>query len=131
MRKFKGIARRWYISSFGIIAFLFFITVIISSVALRSYYYESVAMTLETHANDNVRSFFNLYTGGTEERFKTGARTFVENFEDKDKMEVWVIDSSGEPIISSNGFQPSADEPMPDYDKAYTCLLYTSPSPRD
>lgn len=123
MQKFKGISRRWYISSFGIIAFLFFITVIIASVALRSYYYESVAMTLETHANDNVRSFFNLYTGGTEERFRTGARTFVENFEDKDKMEVWVIDASGEPIISSNGFKPVADEPMPDYDKAYTSGL--------
>lgn len=123
MSKFKGITKRWYISSFGIIAFLFFITVIVSSVALKSYYYESVAMTLETHANDNVTSFFNLYIGGTEERFRIGARTFVENFEDKDKMEVWVIDSNGEPIISSNGFQPNADESMPDYDNAYTSGL--------
>ncbi len=123
MSKFKGITKRWYISSFGIIAFLFFITVIVSSVALRSYYYESVAMTLETHANDNVTSFFNLYIGGTDERFRSGARTFVENFEDKDKMEVWVIDSHGEPIISSNGFQPNSNESMPDYDNAYTSGL--------
>lgn len=119
MRKFKGIGRRWVLSSYGIIAFLFLITVIVSSVALRFYYYESVATTLEAYADDNVASFFNLYIGGTPERFKSGARTFVENFEDKDKTEVWVINSSGEPVISSSGFTPDKDEMMPDYDKAY------------
>jgi signal transduction histidine kinase len=49
--------------------------------------------------------------------FEAHAREFVENFEDKEKMEVQIIDSSGNVLVSSTGFAVTAGT-MPDYETA-------------
>jgi hypothetical protein len=50
---------------------------------------------------------------------KTG-RKFVETFPDKDTMAVWLIDSNGNIILSSSGFEIKGEVEMPDYTLAMT-----------
>ncbi|MBQ7101529.1 MAG: HAMP domain-containing histidine kinase, partial [Clostridia bacterium] len=62
--------------------------------------------------------YFSNYIGTGDDTFVSGAINFVENFSDKDMMDVWVIDSSGRPVVSSSGFEIQDNMSMPDYDLA-------------
>ena len=42
----------------------------------------------------------------------------MENFSEKDKIEVWVIDSDGRVIITSSGFAADESDTMEDYKAA-------------
>ena len=114
----KGITKRWVTNTLGAIVVILSVISIAASVGLRNYYYGTVRHTLNSSASSIVTNFFNLYTGGTSDKFEAGARDFVESFTDKDKMEVWVIDKSGDIIISSSGFQEESKTQMPDYEEA-------------
>ena len=65
--------------------------------------------------SNSVETFFLTETESSS--FEEAARNFVESFEDKDIMDVWVLDTAGHVIVSSSGF-PVADQPMPDFDEA-------------
>ena len=114
---FSGITRRWVINTLGVISSLLLLVSIIASIAIHFYYYEYVKIALNSHVNDTVSTFFNLYYN-TDEQFENRAREFVENFKAKDSMEVWVIDKNGKVIISSSGFPIDGSPEMPDYQEA-------------
>lgn len=116
-RYFKGITKRWIANTLGIVMGFLLAVIIASRAALHAYYYESVEMRLRNSANDTVPLYFSLYTEGTQEQFETGARNFIENFEEKGKMDAWVIDKNGKVLVSSCGF-PIEESKMPDYEKA-------------
>lgn len=114
---FSGITRRWVINTLGVISSLLLLVSIIASIAIHFYYYEYVKIALNSHVNDTVPTFFNLYNN-TDEQFENRAREFVENFKAKDSMEVWVIDKNGNVITSSSGFPVDGSPEMPDYQEA-------------
>lgn len=114
---FKGITKRWIANTLGIVMVFLLAIIIASGAALHSYYYESVEIQMKNSANDTVSRFFSMYTDGTQEQFETGARSFIENFEDKGKMDAWVIDKKGRVVLSSCGF-PVEEKNMPDYEQA-------------
>lgn len=80
---FSGITRRWVINTLGVISSLLLLVSIIASIAIHFYYYEYVKIALNSHVNDTVSTFFNLYYN-TDEQFENRAREFVENFKAKD-----------------------------------------------
>jgi signal transduction histidine kinase len=45
-------------------------------------------------------------------------RKMLETFNEKDKIELMAINSKGRVVLTSSGFSPDADDPMPDYDEA-------------
>lgn len=115
----NSIVKRWIFSVLaGIIILIVFIGVYLGSV-LKSQYYEAVRMTLKSHATAMVFADFKSPSVINDEQFIKSARQFVEDFSDKNIMEVWVIDRNGNVIISSTGFSVKG-ESYPDYDYAQT-----------
>ena len=108
----NGITKRWITDVMSVIAIIIVVLEIFLGVFIKTYYYDSA----RTNANELCQGFSLLATVSADE-FKTAARQYVENFEDKDKVEVQIIDSDGNIIITTNGFVPT-DDNMPDYQSA-------------
>ncbi|HZJ78442.1 MAG TPA: HAMP domain-containing sensor histidine kinase [Clostridia bacterium] len=117
--KVGGITKRWIRNTLGIISVILIITAVSSIVFMHNYYYRSVRFTLLSKDNDLVDTYFDLNTG-SDSAFVYGARGFVETFNDKDTMEVWVIDKNGNVVVTSSGFDVDRNIGMPDYDLALT-----------
>ncbi|NMP36630.1 MAG: HAMP domain-containing histidine kinase [Clostridiales bacterium] len=113
----SGITKRWVWTTLAVIVVL--LLVVVSSVfyGFSSYYYEYVRMTLESRASSSVTDYFSPYINGTDDTFKACAKDFAESFDDKELMEVWVIDKYGSVVVSSSGFAVG-DMQMPDYTAA-------------
>ena len=118
MRKLSGVTKRWIYSAFSVIAGIILAVAVTAVFLVKGYYYNYVEMTLDSHASDLVNNYFSNYIGTGDDTFVSGAINFVENFSDKDMMDVWVIDSSGRPVVSSSGFEIQDNMSMPDYDLA-------------
>lgn len=114
LRRMSGITRRWIFNTLIVVVIILLIFSFMFIIVIRDYYYSTVDMKLSSQYSDSVANFFSSYTGQTEERFEMVAREYVENFSQKDIMEVWVIDSNGDVIISSSGFDIE-DQVIPDY----------------
>ena len=114
--KIDGITRRWLIYIIGVIAVLFLLTFIISSVAVKNYYYNSVENIVSSGASDSAISYFenNIENGNSLEE---SAAQFVDSYTLKKATTIWIIDSKGKVILSSSGFSVE-DQKMPDYEKA-------------
>jgi len=113
----NGIARRWILNSLGIIVLIFVAFIIILSMGVRSYIYNSIQTTLDGRSGE-LTNVFADYGRRSAEEFSTAARKYVENFPEKENMELMVLNSNGKIIITSVGFAPDQKQPMPDYDSA-------------
>ena len=117
--KNSSIVRRWGIS---VLATTILITITIGVFTcffIKQQYYSSVETTLSSRANSLVMTYFNSQTFVVDEAFNDMANDFVNDFSDKNIMEVWVIDSNGDVVVSSTGFSVES-EPIPDYGYAKT-----------
>ena len=108
----KGITKRWVFNTLGIIILILFVIVIAFAVAVQGFYYNSIFQTLNGRSTELV----NIFNGS--DKFIETARDYVENFPDKELMELMVIDSTGNVVITSTGFTPDNDQIMPDYENA-------------
>ena len=116
-KQLSGITRRWVLNTLIVIIIALLIFSVMILFFLQNYYYSTVDVKLSSQYSSSVASFFSSYTGSTSERFEAGAREFVENFSQKDIMEVWVIDENGKVVVSSSGFE-IPDQDIPDYKEA-------------
>ncbi len=113
----NSIVKRWAFSVLaGIIILIIAIGVSIGFI-LKEQYYNSVEMTLNSRANAMVLSNFNSASAISDENFIKIGKNFVDNFSDKNVMEVWVIDKNGNVVVSSTGFSVKGEK-YPDYDYA-------------
>lgn len=118
----KGIPRRWMVNGFAVIVGFLVIVEIAFMVAVRSYYYQSVETALsnraETYRNSVSMSvaFSNLSAGTVD--LSQRAQEMVERFNNKEKMELQVLDKTGAVLISSTGFVPALDLNMEDFKRA-------------
>ena len=99
----SSIKRRWFIYYFfGTVTILFIMACAVTWTLCQKYttIAESVISESSTPA---VESFFIAYSD--DKNFKKAAKKFIEDFEYKTKIEVWVIDKSGNVIASSGGFK--------------------------
>lgn len=113
MRK-NTIVRRWMLNNLGLIVLLLLVIVLAVVYALQNYYYSSAQQYLYTKIN-SVSSVLTRYAQDADVNFSAELRSTLENFSDKDKMELMAIDSRGRVILTSSGFAPAADSEMPDY----------------
>lgn len=103
--KFSGITRRWYINVLAVI-FVFLVGfVAVFSTIIYNFYYDSVKQQLKSSA-DVTAAFFNKYSKIKYSEFYTGARQLVDDFSQKDKMELQIVDLDGKILFSTNGFVP-------------------------
>ena len=101
----KGITKRWITSTLLVTAIILFIILAVCIFAVAGYYNSYASNSLYSYANDSVITFFSPYLDGTDEAFQEKSMEFVENFSDKSKVEVVVIDKNGAVCVSSSGFK--------------------------
>lgn len=110
----NSIVKRWSLTVLtGIIVLIIIIGIAIGYI-FKTQYYNSVRMTLNSRATAMVLSNFNSSTAVSDENFIKMSKNFVDNFSDKNIMEVWVIDKNGKVVVSSTGFSVKG-ESYPDY----------------
>lgn len=122
----SAITRRWMYNTFGVIAAILVIVTLVACLFIRQYYYDVVKMNLNQVSGNVVASYFSAYLGADQRHFEFGARGYVESFEEKSTMEVWVLDDEGNVISSSSGFDVPAGTEMPDYVAALKSATGTS-----
>lgn len=110
--KFKSIAARWFINIFLLVAIVISAAAIAFSALCNAIYVERI----EALANDYAYEFYAL-SGSNRMTFNDSAIDIAGSFKYKNKLEVQVIDSNDNLVVSTTGFN-SPDQAMPDYYKA-------------
>lgn len=107
----RGITGRWLVNTFGVILAIVVFLVVVLSLFMKGYYYNGINQTL----NGRVDELSNVIGNYSKEYFDVGARIYVENFSDKESMEMMIINWEGKIVITSTGFPPDNSVDMPDY----------------
>lgn len=109
----KGITKRWVLNTFAVILIILCILIIAFALIVQNFYYNGIRQTLGGRASELV----NIYSDYNDSFIDT-AREYVENFPDKELMELMVINKDGKAVINSTGFSPDNSESMIDYERA-------------
>lgn len=109
----KGISRRWLLNSLGIILTVLVVVIISFALIVRGYYYNGIkeAITGRSGVVTNALS-------QNSKEFQASARDYVENFPEKERMELMVYNYRGDVILTSTGFDPDTKEKAPDFEEA-------------
>lgn len=120
--KFKSIANQWILNVFLVVTFFCIVIEAVLFSAVRLVYVELV----RTRSNE-IAQEFSVLSMVSAENFYSSAREYAENFGHKDKIEIQILDSYGNPFFSTSGFLPQGSD-MPDYvaaKKSSTGSAYT------
>lgn len=110
----KGITGRWLFNTFGVILVVVVTLIVILSLVLQSYYDNGIHQTLNGRV-DELSNVFGNYTSENYSEFEKNSRSYVENFSDKESMELMIIDPSGNITVTSTGFPPDQSMELEDY----------------
>ncbi len=109
----KGIKRRWLVNNLSVIVVVLMCVFAIGSVSISNYYTSSVRTSLQSRAS-NTSQIINEYMSDNYETFYYYASNLVNDFSDKDKLEMQIIDTNGRVMFSSTGlsagFVPTAED---------------------
>lgn len=112
----KGIARRWLFNSLGVMILLMAACITALSFVVQSYAYNGIQMTLMGRSDELP----TVLSSGTKtiNEFNAAARSYTENFADKNLMEVQAVNRVGKILSTSTGFTPDQSQAMPDFEDA-------------
>lgn len=113
MARRNTIANRWFLKSFSVVIIVLALLDVVLYCVLRTYYYSSAEQTLRGELNI-ISSVLSRYYASNSINSNAEIRRTVESFDKKDRMELMVINSDDEVIITSSGFAPDKDYEMPD-----------------
>ncbi len=98
----KSITYRWFVYGFSMIAAVLVLIGVVLVLLLRGFYQQQVTDVLEDRATLYRRSAVLSVTSAAE--WERTALTYVENFADKELMELQVLSANGSVLASSTGF---------------------------
>lgn len=113
----KSITKRWVFNNLGVIVLALVVIELVVVYAIQSYYYNSAKQYLISKINA-VTSVLSIHSQDSSANFSAEVRNMLETFNEKDKIELMAINSKGHVVLTSSGFSPDEDSPMPDYDDA-------------
>ena len=114
---FHGITKRWMLNTLSVI-FTIIVLIVVSLIFVVNYVFQnSVEQSLNSACNE-LSLVFPGYTSDNASDFTAVACDYVENFDQKERMGVMAINSSGRIVLTSTGFIPSDAEEMKDLDDA-------------
>ena len=115
----KGISRRWFLNTIGIVFVILVIFITSLSLMVRTTVYNGIELAI-TGRVDELLNWLSASSGGyMTSEFTAITRDYIENyFQDKDKMEIMALSRTGQILITSTGFEPDQQQAMPDYDMA-------------
>ncbi len=110
----SSITSRYLRVNLGLVALVLVILWIAFVYAIQSYYYNSARQYLTTRVS-SITSVLGRYASDSDINFSSEIRSTIENFSDKDKMELMAINADGVVTLTSSGFTAIAEEEMTDY----------------
>ena len=113
----KGITKRWLLSSFSLMLVVLIVLAMFASFFIRGYCYNNIQRVINERSNRFVESL-DPDDISSSANFEEKVREYVQNFSEKDLMELVAFNSKDEIIIKSTGFLPLEKEEMPDYNIA-------------
>ncbi len=114
----KGsLARRWIANSLGVTVLVVVTLITTLSVAVKGYVYNGIQSALNGRS-DELTNIFSSYGRKSSKEFLAAARSYVEDFPNKESMELMVINQGGHIVTTSVGFAPDETQAMPDYNSA-------------
>ncbi len=117
---FKKITRRWLVNGLGVVILLLVVLEVVIALMIRSYYYQQVQNSLYTRAN-SLADMLSLTVNEEDFNFEANAKTYMETFSERNKMEFQLLNSRGEVLASSTGFLPLTGNQQ-DYQSAVQSL---------
>lgn len=111
------ITRRWVMNNLGLITLVLLVLEFAFIYSIQSYYYGASKQYLTTKIS-SVTGVLSRYSQDADMNFSTEMRSTIENFSDKDKMELMAINARGRVVLTSSGFTPADGAAMPDYEYA-------------
>ncbi len=112
--KIRGIRRRWLLNSVGIVALIVVLAVGAFAASLVNYYYSATADDLEKMASSTANGF-RLYTRSN---YRAAAQQTVNNYEEKNRLELQFLDTSGAVLYSGNDLTAGSTPGTPDIQEA-------------
>jgi signal transduction histidine kinase len=110
----KGITRRWLLNSMGVIFAILAVVWVFFALAVRGYYYNNLTQSVTLIAKMSGRDFTSLLNSQTP-NFQETANQMVAGFQEKNKIELLILDRNGNVINSSSGFLPSGGSDPADF----------------
>ncbi len=112
----NGLTRRWLRHAFFLIVAFLLALQLLFTVMMAFYYYQSAENALESRARLHQRTMEAQF-GADTLLGEEVSREIIAAFNEKDKMELQVLNSTGKVLLSSSGFVPSVDQ-TPDFRRA-------------
>lgn len=115
----RSVSRRWFVNTAGVVLLILVVFIAALSYMARTYAYNSFSSSLRGRAEE-LLNVLSSSSGGykTSAEFSARTRQYIENFPDKNTMEIMAINRSGKVYVTSTGFPPNPEEDMPDYQMA-------------
>ncbi|MBR6386066.1 MAG: HAMP domain-containing histidine kinase [Ruminococcus sp.] len=113
----KSITKRWIFNNLGVIILALLVIEMVVIYAVQSYFYSSAKQYIISKINA-VTSVLSIHSQDSSASFSAEMRNMLETFNEKDKIELMAINSKGRVVLTSSGFSPDEDAPMPDYEEA-------------
>ena len=113
----KSITKRWIFNNLGVVFLALLVIEMAFICAIQSYYYSSAKQYLISKINA-VTSVLSIHSQDSAANFSAEMRNMLETFNEKDKIELMAINSNGRVVLTSSGFSPDENMPMPDYEDA-------------
>lgn len=98
----SAIKRRWVINNFSIVVLSIILMISIISGVVTTYHYDSLKGNLVSRANTTA-GYINRYMTASYNQFYDFTSELVEDYSDKDKVEIQIIDLYGRVMFSSTG----------------------------
>ena len=107
--KFKSITLKWFVNIFLVVAIVICAAAFAFSVLFNSIQTERIEVLATDYAYE-----FSALSGANKQTFKDSAINIAANYQYKNNIEVQVLSTNGELVVSTTGFNTINDS-MPDY----------------
>lgn len=114
----KGVSRRWMVNTTGVVFFILVVSITTLSLMVQSSTYNGIELSLAGRADELLNWLFINAGQSSSSSFSGIVRDYIEDFQDKNNMEIMALDQNGRVFITSTGFEPDQDQKMPDYEEA-------------
>lgn len=115
--KIRGLKKRWLLNSMLITFVIVFVAIGAFTVAVGSNYYIGVQTSLENKAK-TATDFFANYITKTYAEYYQSAYKYTEKFDERDKLELQFINTSGSVEISTYGITAGTSPGTPEIEEA-------------
>ena len=112
--KIRGIRRRWLVNSVGVVILILALAVGTFAVSMWGYYYSDTADMLKKQASSTANGF-RLYTRSD---YLSTAQKTVNTYEDKSRLELQFLDTTGAVLFSGNDLTAGSMPGTPDIQQA-------------